>query len=84
MADFAPSLDGGDAVAATPERRVRREPLEEEREKARQAAEGSQLPSESGQGPGAGETPVADVEVDQDATDDVPSHPSLGKPPRRG
>lgn len=70
-------------MAATPERRERREPLEEERERARQAAEGSQLPSERGLGSGAGETPVADMEVDEDSSDDVPSHPSLGAPPRR-
>jgi hypothetical protein len=71
-------------VAATPERPGRRDPLEEERERARGSAEGTQLPSERGQGPGAGETPVADVEVDPEAApEDVPTHPSLGAPPRR-
>jgi hypothetical protein len=68
-------------ASETPERRL---PEEEERERARSgAAEGTQLPSEQGQGPGAGETPIADVEVERDATDDVPTHPSLGSPPRR-
>jgi hypothetical protein len=69
-------------VASQPERRER-DPLEEERQRARQDTEGTQLPSERGLGPGAGETPVADVEVDPEETDDVPSHPSLGSPPRR-
>jgi hypothetical protein len=39
----------------------RRDPLEEERVRAREKAEGTQLPSEGGLGPGAGETPIADV-----------------------
>ncbi|HZS14690.1 MAG TPA: hypothetical protein VFC09_08845 [Candidatus Dormibacteraeota bacterium] len=59
----------------------RRDPLEEERERARQAAEGSQLPSERGLGGGAGETPVADVTAEGDGDEAV--HPSLGSPPRR-
>lgn len=72
-------------MSAMPDRRPeRRDPEEEERDRARRASEGTQLPSERGMGPGAGETPVADVEVDPEAApDDVPSHPSLGSPPRR-
>ena len=75
-------------MAATPERRERREPLEEEREKARSgAAEGTQLPAERGLGAGAGETPVADVHAERPAREDekqaIPEHPSLGAPPRR-
>lgn len=59
----------------------RRDPLEEERERARHSAEGTQLPSERGLGPGAGETPVADVTAE--GTGDEAVHPSLGAPPRR-
>lgn len=59
----------------------RRDPLEEERERARQGTEGTQLPSERGLGPGAGETPVADVEAEGEGDEAV--HPSLGAPPRR-
>ena len=72
-------------MSAMPDRRPeRRNPEEEERDRARRAAEDTQLPSERGLGPGAGETPVADLGVDPEAApDDVPSHPSLGTPPRR-
>ncbi len=72
-------------MAGNPDRAERRDPLEEERTRAREGAEGTQLPSERGLGPGAGETPVADVEVDEaePAAHDVPTHPSLGAPPRR-
>lgn len=59
----------------------RRDPLEEEREKARQSAEGTQLPAERGLGPGAGETPIADVTAEGEGDEAV--HPSLGAPPRR-
>ncbi len=59
----------------------RRDPLEEERERARQSAEGTQLPAERGLGPGAGETPIADVSADGEGDEAV--HPSLGAPPRR-
>jgi hypothetical protein len=58
-----------------------RDPLEEERVRARQKAEGTQLPAERGLGPGAGETPVADVTAEGDG--DEATHPSLGAPPRR-
>jgi len=59
----------------------RRDPLEEERERARESAEGTQLPAERGLGPGAGETLIAEVEAEGEGDEAV--HPSLGAPPRR-
>jgi hypothetical protein len=63
----------------------RADPIEEEAERARNDPDRSLLPSNDGSGPGAGETPVADVTVEppehdaEDAPDTVT--PSLGGPP---
>lgn len=55
-------------MAASPERRERREPLEEEREKARS---------------GATERVHTDGAARGGEKDAIPNHPSLGAPPRR-
>ena len=58
-------------------------------EAARRAIEGgsqtSGLPSEAGLGPSAGNTPDSTTRVDDSRMDrdQIPAHPSLGRPPRR-
>ncbi|GAC1571249.1 MAG: hypothetical protein NVS3B18_04220 [Candidatus Dormibacteria bacterium] len=62
------------------------DPIAEEADRARNDSDRSLLPSNDGLGPGAGETPVAEVSAGrskrQDAGADVTSAPSLGAPPR--
>ena len=72
-------------MASKDERGV--DPIEQEAKRAREEPERSLLPSNDGLGPGAGETPGANVSAgtstrDDDAPD-VTSTPSLGAPPRR-
>ncbi len=63
------------------------DPIADEAERARSGADRSLLPSNDGLGPGAGETPSAEVggpTSDRgEAGPDVTSTPSLGAPPRR-
>lgn len=63
------------------------DPIAEEARRAREDADRSLLPSNDGLGPGAGETPAADVDAGrsgrQTEAPDVTSTPSLGEPPRR-
>ncbi len=63
------------------------DPIADEARRAREEPERSLLPSNDGLGPGAGETPGADVSAGtddrEDAAPDVTSTPSLGAPPRR-
>ena len=63
------------------------DPIADEAKRARQDPDRSLLPSNDGLGPGAGETPAADVDAGtserDDAAPDVTSTPSLGAPPRR-
>jgi hypothetical protein len=63
------------------------DPIAQETRRARQDPDRSLLPSNDGLGPGAGETPAADVSAGSsdhnDAAPDVTSTPSLGAPPRR-
>jgi hypothetical protein len=63
------------------------DPISEEAERARRERDRSLLPSNDGLGPGAGETPSADVAAGRSAGDehgpDVTSTPSLGAPPRK-
>ncbi len=63
------------------------DPIAEEAKRAREDPDRSLLPSNDGLGPGAGETPAADVTAGsssrQDAAADVTSAPSIGAPPRR-
>ncbi|MDQ6856385.1 MAG: hypothetical protein M3Z57_04855 [Candidatus Dormibacteraeota bacterium] len=63
------------------------DPIAEEAKRAREDPDPSLLPSSDGLGPGAGETPAADVTAGsssrQDAAPDVTSAPSIGAPPRR-
>ena len=63
------------------------DPIAEEARRARTDADRSLLPSNDGLGPGAGETPSADVTAGtsdrEDGGADVTSTPSLGAPPRR-
>ncbi len=57
-------------MGATPEGRPeRRDPLDEERDRARDTSEGTE--------------PIPGTNPDEAAADDVPAHPSLGSPPRR-
>lgn len=63
------------------------DPIADEAKRVRQDPDRSLLPSNDGLGPGAGETPAADVNAGassrQDAAPDVTSTPSIGAPPRR-
>jgi hypothetical protein len=63
------------------------DPIAQETRRAREDPDRSLLPSNDGLGPGAGETPSADVSAGSsernDAARDVTSTPSLGAPPRR-
>jgi hypothetical protein len=63
------------------------DPIAEEAERVREDPDRSLLPSNDGLGPGAGETPAADVTAGsssrQEAAPDVTSTPSIGAPPRR-
>ncbi|MBJ7595636.1 MAG: hypothetical protein JF886_12390 [Candidatus Dormibacteraeota bacterium] len=63
------------------------DPIADEARRAREDRDRSLLPSNDGLGPGAGETPAADVSAGasdrEDAAPDVTSTPSLGAPPRR-
>ncbi len=63
------------------------DPIAQEARRARGDADRSLLPSNDGLGPGAGETPAADVSAGTSRRDDdgpeVTSTPSLGEPPRR-
>jgi hypothetical protein len=63
------------------------DPIAEETKRAREDPDRSLLPSNDGLGPGAGDTPAADVTAGtstrKDAAPDVTSTPSLGGPPRR-
>ena len=62
------------------------DPIAEEAAKARTDPDRSLLPSSDGLGPGAGETPAADVDAGSSSRGgdaaDVTSTPSLGAPPR--
>ena len=62
------------------------DPIADEAHRAREDADTSLLPSGDGLGPGAGETPAADVTAapskDGDPTP-ATVHPSLGTPPHR-
>ena len=63
------------------------DPIADEAKRAREDPDRSLLPSNDGLGPGAGETPAADVSAGssrrQDDAPDVTSTPSIGAPPRR-
>ena len=63
------------------------DPIADEAKRAREDPDRSLLPSNDDLGPGAGETPVADVSAAsssrEDAAPDVTSTPSFGAPPRR-
>ncbi len=63
------------------------DPIAEEARRAREDPGRSLLPANDGLGPGAGETPVAEVtapapEAEEEAAPHVTSTPSLGAPPR--
>ncbi len=63
------------------------DPIADEARRAREDRGRSLLPPNDGLGPGAGETPAADVSAGtsdrEDAGPDVTSTPNLGAPPRR-
>lgn len=63
------------------------DPIAEEAARAREGSDPSLLPSNDGLGPGAGETPPAEVRAGRSSlredAPDVTSTPSLGAPPRR-
>jgi hypothetical protein len=63
------------------------DPIADEAKRARDDADRSLLPSNDGLGPGAGETPAADVTAGhshhENADEDGTSTPSLGAPPHR-
>ncbi|HEX4754963.1 MAG TPA: hypothetical protein VH661_04325 [Candidatus Dormibacteraeota bacterium] len=62
------------------------DPIAEQARRARGDADRSLLPSNDGLGPGAGETPAADVSAGRSDREDAAngtSTPSLGGPPRR-
>ena len=67
--------------------RKQTDPIADEAKRAREARDRSLLPSNDGLGPGAGETPAADVSAGssdrEDDAPDVTSTPSLGAPPNR-
>jgi hypothetical protein len=62
------------------------DPIADEARRARERPDRSLLPSNDGLGPGAGDTPSAEVTAGtsdrQDDAADVTSTPSLGAPPR--
>jgi hypothetical protein len=80
-------MTGAQEVSTMPGSKADDDPIADEAERARQDPDRSLLPSNDGLGPGAGETPSADVSAGsstrEDAAPDVTSTPSLGAPPRR-